>query len=130
MARQTVKIHVSSNNAKGGVLNVKVTPWRLHLNADDYAEWELDTTGPARNDIIWFRVEQIDRVNMWPFLPPAPPDAIYTGTAPSKKATSSARDTTANKVGDVISYGLTICFKDDAGQLRTMYIDPDMVIDS
>jgi hypothetical protein len=43
--------------------------------------------------------------------------------------TSPPRNT-ANGIGDVISYGLTIGFRDDNNKLRTMYIDPDMVIDS
>ena len=129
MPTKTIRLHVSANNSVVGVLNVRVTPWRVHLDAGDVARWELDPNGPAKNDIEWFRVEQIDRVKKWPF-DVEPPDPSYTGirsntgpaivTSPPKKPGAE----------DVISYGLTIGFRDDAGALRIMYIDPDMVIDS
>src|SRR3982750_3920456 len=120
MPPKKIKLHVSANNATNGVLNVKVTPWRMHLGPGDVVEWELDTTGPANNDILWFRVEQIDQVNPWPFKAPTPPDALYTSlTSGNGTVTSPARNG-ANGIGDVISYGLTIGFKDDNDKLRTM----------
>jgi len=129
MPTKTIRLHVSANNSVVGVINVKVTPWRVHLNANDDVEWILDEGGSPKNDIEWFRVEQIDRVRKWPF-DVEPPDPSYTGirsdtgpaivTSPPKKPGATA----------VISYGLTIGFRDDAGALRIMYIDPDMVIDS
>jgi hypothetical protein len=130
MPTKTIKLHVSSNNNTNGVLNVKVTPWRMHLDAADVVEWELDLNGPASNDILWFRVEQIDRVNAWPFKAPLPPDARYTAFAPNGKVTTMPRDNGANNLKDVVAYGLTIGFNDDTNHLRTMYIDPDMIIDS
>jgi hypothetical protein len=130
MPPKKIRLHVSANNASNGVLNVKVTPWRMHLNLGDVVEWELDTNGPANNDILWFRVEQIDQANPWPFNAPEPPDARYTSlTSGTNTVTSPARNASST-VGDVISYGLTIGFLDDNRKLRTMYIDPDMVIDS
>jgi hypothetical protein len=130
MPLKKITLHVSSNNNENGVLNVKVTPWRVRLDSADAVEWSLNATGPAKNDIDWFRVEQIDQVNPWPFKPPTPPDARYTAlTSAGGTVTSPARNT-ANAIGDVISYGLTIGFKDDQGKLRIMYIDPDMIIDS
>ena len=125
-ATKKIKLHVSTNNSVNGVLNVKVTPWRIHLDPRDVLEWELDPNGPASNDILWFRIEQIDQVNPWPFDDPTPPDALYTALAPGS-VTSPPRNN-KNPAGDVISYGLTIGFKDDDGNLRTMYIDPDMII--
>lgn len=131
MATKTIRLHVSANNNTNGVLNVNVSPWRVHLDAGDVLEWELKTTGPAKNDILWFRVEQIDQANPWPFNDPPPPDGRYTALASNanNKVTSKPRNT-ANNVGDVISYGLTIGFSDDTGKTRIMYIDPDMIIDS
>ena len=126
-----VKLHVSTNNNVNGVLNVKVSPWRVHLDPGDVVQWELDANGPANNDILWFRVEQIDQVNPWPFNPPLPPDALYTAVVSSGSGTvTSPPRNTANGIGDVISYGLTIGFKDGNDKLRTMYIDPDMIIDT
>jgi hypothetical protein len=132
MPPKKIKLHVSANNNVNGVLNVKVTPWRVRLDAGDVVEWELDTPAPGRtnNDILWFRVEQIDQVNPWPFNPPQPPDARYTALASGSGTVTSPPRNTANGIGDVISYGLTIGFRDDNNNLRTMYIDPDMVIDS
>jgi hypothetical protein len=132
MPPKKIKLHVSANNNVNGVLNVKVTPWRVRLDAGDVVEWELDTPAPGRtnNDILWFRVEQIDQVNPWPFNPPQPPDARYTALASGSGTVTSPPRNTANGIGDVISYGLTIGFRDDNNKLRTMYIDPDMVIDS
>jgi hypothetical protein len=128
MPTKTIRLHVSANNSAVGVLNVKVTPWRVHLDAGDVARWELDANGPANNDIEWFRIEQIDRVKKWPFNV-EPPDPSYTGitTTGSGIVTSPPKKPAAT---DVVSYGLTIGFRDDAGALRIMYIDPDMVIDS
>ena len=126
-----IKIHVSSNNASNGVLSVRVTPWRVHLDKDDTATWELDGGQPTKNDILWFRVEQIDSDRPWPFLPPEPPDSIYTGQKSNGyTVTSPKKNNNANPNGAVIRYGLTICFNDDGGRKRIMYIDPDMVIDS
>src|SRR5215208_3167216 len=125
MATKTIKLHVSSNNNTNGVLNVKVTPWRMHLDSGDVVEWELDSNGPASNDILWFRVEQIDRVNAWPFKAPLPPDTRYTALAPNGRVTTMPKDNTANNLKDVVAYGLTIGFRDDNNHLRTMYIDPD-----
>jgi translation initiation factor IF-1 len=132
MPAKKIKLHVSANNNVNGVINVKVTPWRVRLDAGDVVEWELDTPAPGRtnNDILWFRVEQIDQVNPWPFNPPQPPDARYTALASGSGTVTSPPRNTANGIGDVISYGLTIGFRDDNNKLRTMYIDPDMVIDS
>jgi hypothetical protein len=132
MPPKKIKLHVSANNNVNGVLNVKVTPWRVRLDAGDVVEWELDTPAPGRtnNDILWFRVEQIDQVSPWPFNPPQPPDARYTALASGSGTVTSPPRNTANGIGDVISYGLTIGFRDDNNKLRTMYIDPDMVIDS
>jgi len=127
---QSVKLHVSSNNASNGVLNVKITPWRVHLKTGDFVVWDLDATGPAKNDIQWFRIEQIDQAHPWPFQDSPPPDPMYTGTKPLLKVTSPPKYDQANPVKTVIAYGLTICFLDDTGRLRTMYIDPDMIIDS
>ena len=31
MPPKKIKLHVSANNASNGVLNVKVTPWRMHV---------------------------------------------------------------------------------------------------
>jgi len=129
MPQKPIKLHVSANNNEGGVLKVQVTPWRVHLDAGDVATWELDAHGPAKNDIEWFRVEQIDGVKKWPF-DVEPPDPMYTGinsTTGTGTVTSPPKKPAAM---DVISYGLTIGFRDDANNLRIMYIDPDMVIDS
>jgi hypothetical protein len=122
---KTIKLHVSANNAVIGVLNVKVTPWRVRVRPGEVVEWKLDTNGPANNDILWFRVERIDR-KPWPF-DLEPPHPSYTGLD-SNTVISPPRNN-ANPVNAVIAYGLTIGFKDDAGDLRTMYIDPDMIID-
>ena len=130
MPLKKIKLHVSANNNVNGVLNVKVAPWRVHLDPGDVVEWELDATGPANNDILWFRVEQIDQVKPWPFDAPTPPDARYTALASDTGTVISTPRNNDNGVGDVISYGLTIGFKDDNDKLRTMYIDPDMIIDS
>jgi hypothetical protein len=132
MPKRIIKLHVHSNNARNGVLNVKVTPWRVHLDANDSVEWQLSTSGGAHNDIVWYRVEMIDQVHPWPFQGAPPPDPAYTGnTSPGNgKVTTQARQAGTNNVGDVIRYGLTIGFNDDDGLLRTMYIDPDMVIDT
>jgi hypothetical protein len=127
MPPKKIKLHVHSNNAVNGVLNVKVTPWRVHLDAGDVVEWELDATGPNKNDILWFRVEQTDPIHPWPFNV-APPDAIYTAAKPGK-VTTPARNN-INTVETVISYGLTIAFQDDEGRQRITYIDPDMIIDT
>ena len=130
MANKTVRLHVSSNNNTNGVLNVKVTPWRLHLDKGDVVEWVLDTTGPAKNDILWFRVEQIDQVQAWPFKPPTPPDGRYTALASgSGKVTSTAKDDSI-PIKTLTAYGLTIGFADDNGKIRIMYIDPDMIVDT
>ena len=129
MPTKTIRLHVSANNSVVGVLNVRVTPWRVHLDAGDDVEWILDDGGSPKNDIEWFRVEQIDRVKKWPF-DVEPPDPSYTGI--SSDAGTAIVTSPIKKPGakDVISYGLTIGFRDDAGALRIMYIDPDMVIDS
>jgi hypothetical protein len=125
-----VKLHVSTNNNANGSLRVKVTPWRVRLDSGDVVHWELDATGPAANDILWFRVEQIDQVKPWPFKAPLPPASRYTALASGTGRVTSPLRNTANAVGDVIAYGLTIGFKDGDGKLRTMFIDPDMIIDS
>ena len=130
MPPKKIKLHVSANNNTNGVLNVKVAPWRVRLDPGDVVEWELDANGPAANDILWFRVEQIDQVNPWPFNAPPPPDALFTALASGTGKVTSPPRNTANGIGNVISYGLTIGFKDDNDKLRTMYIDPDMIIDS
>jgi translation initiation factor IF-1 len=130
MPAKKIKLHVSANNNVNGVLNVKVTPWRVRLAPGDVVEWELDAAGPSNNDILWFRVEQIDQVNPWPFNAPPPPDARFTALASGGGKVTSPPRNSANGIGDVISYGLTIGFRDDNDKLRTMYIDPDMVIDS
>ena len=129
MPEKKIKLHVSSNNNSNGVLRVQVTPWRVHIDHNDTVEWELETNGPAANDILWFRVEQIDRAHAWPFEAPLPPDGRYTAVLPTKKVTSTGRNTD-NSINDVVAYGLTIGFKDDSGSQRIMYIDPDMIIDS
>jgi len=127
----TIKLHVSANNAAVGVLNVKVTPWRVHLDDGDTVQWTLDHAATLpHNDIEWFRVEQAERVDKWPFSV-QPPDTSYTAiknAAGGATVTSPAKGP-AGALGPV-SYGLTIGFKDDAGDLRTMYIDPDLVVDS
>lgn len=129
MPPKKIKLHVSANNASNGVLNVKVTPWRMHVGKNDVVEWELDTAaGNANNDILWFRVERVDR-KPWPF-DVEPPDPSYTGLKSTTGTVTSPPRNDANSVNDVIAYGLTIGFLDDGGALRTMYIDPDMVIDS
>jgi hypothetical protein len=128
MVTKTITVHVSSNNDKGGVLSVRVTPWRVHLDNKDVIEWQFGE-GKAKNDIAWFRVEQTDPSKPWPFKPPLPPDASYTAFAPNGTVTATKNDG-VNPLKDVISYGLTIGFLDDAQQLRTMYIDPDMIVDS
>ena len=130
MPIKTIRLHVSANNSVVGVLNVKVTPWRVHIDAGDVVRWTLDTSnGLPGNDIEWFRVEQIDRVKRWPFNV-EPPDPSYTAI---KSAAGNAIVNSPPKLpgtADVISYGLTIGFRDDAGSLRVMYIDPDMIIDT
>ena len=128
MPTKTIRLHVSANNSVVGVLNVKVTPWRVHLDANDDVEWIL-AGGSPKNDIEWFRVEQIDRVKKWPF-DVAPPDPLYTGISSAAGPASVTSPVKKPAAADVISYGLTIGFRDDAGALRIMYIDPDMVIDS
>ena len=129
MPRKTIRLHVSANNSVVGVLNVKVTPWRVHLNANDDVEWILANGRSPKNDIEWFRVEQIDRVRKWPF-DVAPPDPSYTGISSAAGPAIVTSPVKKPAAKDVISYGLTIGFRDDAGALRIMYIDPDMVIDS
>jgi hypothetical protein len=64
-------------------------------------------------------------MNQWPFVV-EPPDPSYTGQG-GTVVTATRRAAT---VGAVISYGLTIAFDDDEDNHRTMYIDPDMIIDS
>lgn len=125
-ATKKIKLHVSTNNSLNGVLNVKVTPWRIRLDPGDVLEWELDQNGPAINDILWFRVEQIDQTRPWPFNPPTPPDALYTALAPGSVISPPRNN--ANPPTTVVSYALTIAFLDDNGNTRTMYIDPDMII--
>jgi hypothetical protein len=129
MPTKTIRLHVAANNAVVGVLSVRVTPWRVHLDAGDKLQWLLDTDG-TKNDIEWFRVEEIDRVKKWPFNV-EPPHPSYTGIS---QAGATATVTTPVKgpttTTGVVSYGLTIGFRDDAGELRIMYIDPDMIIDS
>jgi len=124
-----INLHVSTNNNVNGVLNVKVSPWRIHLGPGDVVEWQLDPTGPAQNDILWFRVEQIDQAHPWPFNPPTPPDARYTALAANGGIVTSTPRNNDNPKDSVISYALTIAFNDDNGNPRTMYIDPDMIID-
>jgi len=132
MPPKKIKLHVSANNASNGVLNVKVTPWRVHLDPGDIVHWELDVTGPANNDIQWFRIEQIDQLRPWPFDAPEPPDPLYTALATGSGSGTviSPPINNHNGAGAVISYGLTIGFIDDNRRKRTMYIDPDMIIDS
>jgi len=125
----TIKLHVSATNSSVGVLNVKVTPWRVHLKAGDDIQWTLDTS-QGKNHIEWFRVEEIDRVEPWPFNV-EPPDPRYTGintTGGTATVTTPAKGSATKQ--STVSYGLTIGFRDDDGELRIMYIDPDMVVDS
>ena len=130
MPTKTIRLHVSANNSTVGVLNVKVTPWRVHVDAGDKIQWVLDTAGTAKNDIEWFRVEQIDRVERWPFNV-EPPNPLYTGLSTGgSTATVTTPVKGAATAPGVVSYGLTIGFRDDAGDLRIMYIDPDLVVDS
>jgi hypothetical protein len=129
MPKKIIKLHVSNNNSRNGVLQVKVTPWRVHLDGNDTAEWQLSTSGPA-NDIVWYRIEMIDQVHGWPFQGPTPPDPMYTGAASGNGKVTTQPRNAGNNPGDIVRYGLTIGFLDDDGQLRTMYIDPDMVIDT
>ena len=130
MPTKTIKLHVSANNSTVGVLNVKVTPWRVHIDAGDILRWTLDNaSGLPNNAVEWFRVEQIDRVKPWPFAV-EPPDPSYTAI---KSAAGNATVNSPPKLPattDVVSYGLTIGFRDGSGNIRVMYIDPDMVIDS
>src|SRR5688572_6929567 len=88
MPVKKIKVHVSGNNQKDGVLNVRVQPWRVRLDTGDVVHWELETNGPAANDILWFRVEQIDQNHTWPFGTTAaekPPNPAYTAIAPNGK---------------------------------------------
>ena len=101
MPPKTIRLHVSANNNVNGVLNVRVTPWRVRLDAGDVVHWELEANGPAANDILWFRVEQIDQVNPWPFNPPQPPDARYTALAAGAGRVISPPRNTDNGIGDL-----------------------------
>ena len=130
MPTKTIELHVSANNNVNGLLHVRVNPWRVRLDANDTIVWKREQNGNnAANDIVWFRVEQIDRVNPWPFGAPEPPDPIYTATA-ANGFTVTTGPKPASPALTTVSYGLTIGFKDGNDNVRVMYIDPDMVVDS
>ena len=136
MAIRKVKLHVHANNASNGILNIKVTPWRIGVKSGDKVEWSIDNNQSEPDNMIsWFRVEQIDQEHPWPFDGNPPPDGAYTAMAPTPGGNGTGLVTTqarngSNPSGTVVRYGLTIAIKDESNRVRIMYIDPDMVIDT
>ena len=121
-----VEVTVSVSNASNGKLDIKIKPWRIHLDPGDTVEW-VPVKRNGKTPVKWLRINTVAHTDPWPF-DEAPPDQAYTGDDTKNAKTPHGRKSGLT-VGSVVPYTIEIAFNDTDGNERWSSVDPDMVMD-
>jgi hypothetical protein len=119
--KKTVEVGVSLSDSPGAKMEVRVTPWTVWTSSNpaepDWIEWKrVKINGESK-----IRVKEIEILtgSDWPF----------DGAKPGKGAQPKTGAREAVQVPYTLPYSIVITFLDEAGDERTVTVDPDMVIE-
>ena len=128
MPPKKIKLHVYANNDKNGVLNVKVSPWRVRLfDPNDVVSRSSMQRALQATTYFGFASSRSIRSTHGRSTRRHRRTHLYAATG-AGRVTSPTRNNN-NGVGDVISYGLTIAFQDERGKAPDRVHRPRMIID-
>jgi hypothetical protein len=126
MANIKVNVGVSVSSGANGKLEIRIKPWRIHVDPGDTVEW-VPVKHNGQDRVKWLRIDTVAHTDPWPF-PDVPPDPAYTANKPKHPKTPNGRNG-GLPVGTVIPYTIAVAFNDENGDERFASVDPDMVMD-